>query len=335
MATKPTTPAGRRTHVDVGMRQLVKDTDIDFMGKSRTALFASLAVVAVCFLSIVFIGMKWGLDFTGGTVVEVGYPEAADLDDVRARLAAAGFGGAEVQNFGTANDVLIRLKPVAELPDVDGTVDPAAISSQVLAALQTGAEGKVDMRRVEFVGPKVGDELVEQGGLAMLYALIGILIYVTLRFEWRLALGTIAAIVHDVIITVGIFSLLRLEFDLTVLAAVLAVIGYSVNDSVVVLDRIRENFRKVRRGSSREVMNISINQTLSRTLITSGTTLLAVLALLIFGGPIIRNFSVALLIGILVGTYSSIYIASSTALQLGVSREDLLPQAKTEVDDRP
>ena len=212
-------------------------------------------------------------------------------------------------------------------------VDSAAISSQILRALESADPG-VSMRRVEYVGPQVGDELVNDGGLAMLYAMIGILIYVTLRFEWRLALGTIAATLHDVVFTIGMFSLLHLEFDLTVLAAVLAVIGYSVNDTVVVLDRIRENFRKMRKGTVIEIMNAAINQTLSRTVMTSMTTLLAVIALFFFGGPVIHNFALALIVGVVVGTYSSVYIASYTALLLGLNREDLVPKPK-EVDERP
>ena len=248
------------------------------------------------------------------------------MEGLRAALSAADFGSAEVQHFGTSSEVLIRLAPTGE------ELKAAEVSSRVLETLKSHNE-QAEMRRVEFVGPKVGDELVEQGGLAMLYALIGILIYVTLRFEWRLALGTIAAIIHDVIITVGLFSIFWVEFDLTVLAAVLAVIGYSVNDSVVVLDRIRENFRKMRRGDTITIMNTSINQTLARTLMTSLTTLLAVLTLLFFGGPVIRNFSLALVIGIVVGTYSSIYIASSTALQLGISRDDLMPKARENEED--
>ena len=314
-------------YIDTGMRQIVKDTHYDFMGKRRLAFMISGALLIICLLSILFRGMNWGLDFTGGTVVEVGYPDSVELVGIRVALAEAGFDGAEVQHFGTAKDVLIRLAPKEQL-------QPAQVSSRVLEALES-ADKAVEMRRVEFVGPKVGNELVEQGGLALLYAIIGILIYVTLRFEWRLALGTIAAIVHDVILVVGLFSIFWFEFDLTVLAAVLAVIGYSVNDSVVVLDRIRENFRKIRRGSTIEIINTSVNQTLSRTLVTSGTTLLALLALLILGGPVIRNFSLALFFGIIIGTYSSIYIATATALQLGISKEDLMPKPKEEVDERP
>jgi preprotein translocase subunit SecF len=311
------------------MHTLIKETHVDFMSKGRLALILSMAVLVICVLSLLVRGLSLGLDFTGGTIIEVGYPGPIDVPVVRETLQKAGFSDAQTQHFGTSSDVLIRIAPREGLNSAD-------ISSQVLHALQQGENGAdVEMRRVEFVGPQVGDELVEDGGLAMLYALIGILIYVTLRFEWRLAVGTIAATIHDVVFTIGVFSLFQIEFDLTVLAAVLAVIGYSVNDTVVVLDRIRENFRKMRKGSVAEVMNASINQTLSRTLMTSLTTLLAVVVLFLFGGPVMRDFSLALIIGIVVGTYSSIYIASAGALLLGLSREDLLPRAKEEVDSRP
>ncbi|MDQ2694293.1 MAG: protein translocase subunit SecF, partial [Pseudomonadota bacterium] len=223
------------------MRLLSGNTNIDFLAKGRMALIASLAVLIVCVLSLAIRGMNLGLDFTGGTVIEVGYPQPVDVPEVRQTLAQAGF-AAQVQHFGTSRDVLIRLAPQEGLNSAD-------ISSRVLHALQ-GRNPAAEMRRVEFVGPQVGDELVEDGALAMLYALLGILIYVALRFEWRLAVGTIAATVHDVLFIIGLFSLLGLEFDLTVLAAILAVIGYSVNDSVVVLDRIRENFRRMRKESA-------------------------------------------------------------------------------------
>ena len=309
------------------MRELIKDTHIDFMGKRKMALIASAVVFVICVLSLIVRGMNFGLDFTGGTIIEVGYPQPVDIPSVRAVLSNAGFTGAQAQHFGASTDILVRIAPQEGRDSVE-------ISSELLRALQAQDAG-VEMRRVEFVGPQVGDELVEDGGLAMLYALIGIMIYVTLRFEWRLALGTIVATIHDVVFTIGLFSLFQIEFDLTVLAAVLAVIGYSVNDSVVILDRIRENFRKMRKDSTIEIMNTSINQTMSRTLMTSLTTLLAVVVLFFFGGPVISNFSLALIIGIVVGTYSSIYIASATALELGISRDDLLPKAREEADDRP
>jgi preprotein translocase subunit SecF len=226
-----------------------------------------------------------------------------------------------VQNFGSIHDVLIRL-PVIE------TQNMAELSNEVVAMLQSKNETEIDVRRVEFVGPQVGDELTEQGGLAMLYALIGILIYVSLRFEYRFAIGSVVALIHDVVITLGFFSLTRIEFDLTVLAAILAIIGYSLNDTIVVFDRIRETFLRMRKGTSVEIVNAALNDTLSRTLMTSLTTLLVVMALFIFGGEVIHAFSIALLFGIVIGTYSSIYIASNTILVMGVSKEDLLPPVK-------
>ncbi len=288
-----------------------------------------MLMLAGCVVSLLIRGMSLGLDFTGGTVIEVSYPASVEIPLVRDTLQKAGFGDAQTQHFGTSSDVLIRIPPRQGLNSAD-------LSNQVINALKVMEGGAaVEMRRVEFVGPQVGGELVEQGSLAMFMALLGILIYVAFRFEWRLAVGTIAATVHDVVFTVGVFSLLQIEFDLTVLAAVLAVIGYSVNDTVVVLDRIRENFRRMRKETTLEVMNSAINQTLSRTIMTSLTTLLAVIVLYFFGGPAMRGFSIAMIIGIVVGTYSSIYIASATALYLGVSREDLLPKAKAEVDGLP
>lgn len=311
------------------MRTLIRETHIDFLSKGRIALIASVVVLVVCLATLLIRGLNLGLDFTGGTVIEVGYPSPIPIPTVREALGEAGFSDAQAQHFGTASDVLIRLAPREGANSAD-------ISNQVLTALKAAeGGGQAEMRRVEFVGPQVGQELIEDGGLAMLYALIGILIYVTLRFEWRFAVGTIAATVHDVLFTIGIFTLFQIEFDLTVLAAVLAVIGYSVNDTVVVLDRIRENFRKIRKGTSQEVINTSINQTLARTVTTSFTTLIAVVILYLFGGPMIQNFALALIVGIFVGTYSSIYIASSSALMLGVSREDLLPKAKEAIDERP
>lgn len=297
---------------------------IDFLGRRRAAMFLSAGLLAVSLLSLVVRGLDFGIDFTGGTLIEVGYPSPAELEPIRDALHGAGFEEAAVQHFGTVRDVLVRLAPRAEL-------SRAELSSEVLRVLQQN-EG-VELRRVEFVGPQVGEELTEQGGLAMLIALFGILVYVWLRFEYRFALGAIAAIVHDVVITLGFFSVLGLEFDLTVLAAVLAVIGYSLNDTIVVFDRVRENFRRIRRGSTEEVMNRSLNQTLARTLMTSLTTLLVLAALFILGGELIRGFAAALVVGVLVGTYSSIYVASVAALTLGVSRADLLPIRKEGADD--
>ncbi len=311
------------------MRILGNATHIDFMGRRKFAMVFSTLLILFSLGSLIVRGLNFGIDFTGGTIVEVAYPETADLAELRRVLADAGYPDAQAQHFGTSRDVLIRIAPR------EGR-DRAELSDEVMSALQA-ADAAVEKRRVEFVGPQVGEELTEQGGLAMLYALIGILIYVTLRFEYRFSLGAVAALVHDVIITLGVFSLVQVEFDLTVLAALLAVIGYSLNDTIVVFDRIRENFRRMRKGTPVEVMNTSINQTLARTLMTSITTLLVLLALFFIGGEIIHAFAMALIVGVFIGTYSSIFVAGSTALALGVSKADLMPVQKegAEVDERP
>ncbi len=303
---------------------------IDFLGKRKIALGFSAVLLIVSLISLVSRGLELGIDFTGGTLVEVGYPEAADLGKIRDLLEAGGLGDATVQHFGTSKDILIRLAAAAE------GVSSADLSNRVMELLNQGDLRGV-LRRVEFVGPQVGDELTEDGGLALLYSLFGILIYVAWRFEYRFALGSVAALAHDVLLTLGVFSILALEFDLTVLAAILAVIGYSLNDTIVVYDRIRENFRKMRKGTSLEIMNTSLNQTLSRTLMTSLTTLLVLFSLAFLGGEIIHNFALALIIGVVVGTYSSIYIASPVVLALGVSKADLILPEKEgeEVDNRP
>lgn len=276
--------------------------------------------------SLLFQGLNLGVDFEGGTLIEVGYPAPVELDKIRGQLEAAGFDRAVVQHFGSAQDVLVRIKP-DDRPQSE-------LSNQVLEILR-GASQELQLRRVEYVGPQVGEELRDDGGLAMLYALGLILIYVALRFEYRFSFGAVVALVHDVILTIGFFSLTRIEFDLTVLAAILAVIGYSLNDTIVVFDRIRENFRALRRHSSIEVLNVSINQTLSRTLMTSLTTLLVLLALFFFGGEVIHAFSIALIVGVIIGTYSSVYVAGSSLLVLGVSGQDLDTTAAADVDDRP
>lgn len=302
----------------------------DIMGKRKLALVLSAALIIISIASLATRGLDFGLDFTGGHLIEVGYEQAASLDEVRKSLANGGFDDAVVQHFGSAKDVLVRIAPR------EG-VNSATLSQKVLNLVQGSSSGEVVMRRVEFVGPQVGSELREQGGLAMLYALIGIVIYVWLRFEKKFSVGSVIALVHDVTITLGIFSVFRFEFDLTVLAAILAVIGYSLNDTIVVFDRIRENFRKLRQGTPEEVINISINQTLSRTMITSLTTLLVVLSLFFLGGKVIGGFALALMIGVVVGTYSSIYVASSCVLLLGISKQDLMPVEKEgeELDDMP
>lgn len=303
------------------MQFLSKETHINFMSKRLLAAAFSIILVVVSLGSLVTQGLNFGIDFTGGTMIELGYQEQVELSQLRQDLAEGGYPDATVQNFGSIHDVLIRL-PVIE------TQNMAELSNEVVTMLQSKSETEIDVRRVEFVGPQVGDELTEQGGLAMLYALIGILIYVSLRFEYRFAIGSVVALIHDVVITLGFFSLTRIEFDLTVLAAILAIIGYSLNDTIVVFDRIRETFLKMRKGSSEEIVNTSLNATLSRTLMTSLTTLLVVVALFMFGGEVIHAFSIALLFGIVIGTYSSIYIASNTILAMGVSKEDLLPPVK-------
>ena len=298
---------------------------INFVGNRKYALIFSTILLVVSIASIGFQGLKFGIDFTGGTLIELGYEKTADLEDIRSKLTSANYSGANVQYFGSDTEVLIQLEPQA--------ATSAQLSSSIIRMLGDG----IDVRRVEFVGPKVGEELTNDGGLAMLYALIGILIYVAFRFEYRFALGSIAALVHDVIITIGIFSLLQIEFDLTVLAAILAVIGYSLNDTIVVFDRIRENFLSTRHIEPSPIVNDALNQTLSRTLMTSLTTLIVLLALFYLGGEVIHSFAGALIIGVVIGTYSSIYVASSMILALGISKEDILPseKEKKEIDARP
>ncbi|MBT3136897.1 protein translocase subunit SecF [Alteromonas sp. ALT199] len=298
--------------------QLLKLSEtVNFMSLRIPAMVLSTILILGSFVSLGVNSLNWGLDFTGGTLIEVGYEDAANLEAIRAQLNKSDFEDAIVQNFGSSQDVLIRIAPR------DG-VKAVTIGEQVLAALRADGTA-VDMRRIEFVGPNVGEELTEQGGLAMLVALLCILVYVAMRFEWRFALGSVAALAHDVILTLGLFSVLQIEFDLTVLAAVLAVIGYSLNDTIVVCDRIRENFRKIRKGEPIEIINISLTQTLNRTIITSLTTVLVLVALFYKGGALIHGFATALLFGVVVGTYSSVYIASSVALALGISKEDLMP----------
>ena len=303
--------------------------DFDFMGLRKLAMGLSATLILISLISLATLKLNLGIDFTGGSVIEVGYEQAVELQPIRNMLESNGFGDAIVQHFGSASEVLIRL-----VPKVDQ--DKAELSSQIINLLSDASTGSFDVRRVDFVGPQVGQELAEDGGLAVLYALISILIYVSIRFEYRFSLGAVAALIHDVIINLGIFSLLQLDFDLSVLAAVLAVIGYSLNDTIVVFDRIRENFRKIRKKTSLEITNTSINQTFSRTLMTSLTTLLVLLSLFFLGGEVIHSFALALIIGVLVGTYSSIYVATTTALALGIKRSDLLiPEKDSEEMARP
>ncbi|MEE9447657.1 MAG: protein translocase subunit SecF [Arenicellales bacterium] len=327
-----------------------KKTNINFLGAGKATLVLSVALVLISVASLFSRGLNFGIDFTGGTLVEVGYSQAVEVDSVRKQLNDSGFEDAIVQHFGTAKDVMIRL-PATERENAVGISGEIMQSLRASSgeALSTGIDGQnsvqscdkagqtqacsVQMRRVEFVGPQVGDELANQGGLAMLYALIGILIYVAVRFKWQFSVGSVVALVHDVVITLGVFSVFQFDFSLSVLAAVLAVIGYSLNDTIVVFDRIRENFRKMRKGDRHSIVNASINDTLPRTILTSVTTLLVVLTLLLFGGEVLRGFSIALLIGVVVGTYSSIFVASPTVLALGIQREHLLEAEKLDEDD--
>ncbi len=306
------------------MKLIKEKLNIDFMGKRKLTMIFSVTLMLISVGSFFTRGLNLGVDFTGGTLVEVGYSEVVDLESVRNALATSEFNEATVQYFGNARDVLIRVAPREGFNTAD-------ISGAILELLR--ADGRsIEMRRVEFVGPQVGEELTEDGGLAMIYALLGILIYVALRFQMRFSVGAIAALIHDVVITIGIFSILHLDFDLTVLAALLAVIGYSLNDTIVVFDRIRENFHKMRKVTSIEVINASLNQTLNRTIMTSVTTLLVLMALFLVGGEIIHGFSTALIIGVLVGTYSSIFVASPVTLALGITKEDLMPVEKEGAD---
>ena len=313
------------------MRLIKNKTSINFLGEARRriALFLSIIMVSISISSIFIKGLEFGIDFTGGVLLEVGYPEPANLMKIRTLLENDGFEEVQVQSFGSDKDVLLRLPPQLDQ-------DPNFIRDR-LRNLLASDEPNVVLRRVEFVGPQVGEDLTEQGGLAMIFALMMIFAYVMFRFQWKFAAGAVCALLHDVIITVGFFSLFGFEFDLTVVAAVLAVIGYSLNDTVVAFDRIRENFIKLRGVASHEAMNISINEMLARTIITGVTTLVVLIALLTLGGESVRPFSIALIVGIIIGTYSSIYTAGAIALVLNVNTKDLLPPEKDPelMDDLP
>lgn len=302
---------------------------INFLGLRKFTFAYSIIVLIIAVVSLSIHGLNFAVDFTGGVTVQVSYPQTANLQQIRGTLSAAGYKDAIAQSYGTPREVLIRLQPKKGVSGKD-------TGNAVMALLQKDVP-QVRLEQVNFVGPEVGRDLATKGTMAFVLTLVGILIYIIFRFEWRLAVGGVLATLHDVVFVVGFFSVFHLEFDLNVLAAVLAVMGYSVNDTVVVFDRIREDFRIMRKGTPIEIINLAVNQTLSRTIITSGTTLLVVIALLILGGPVLHGFSVALLVGIIVGTYSSIYIASAIALVLGVSKKDLMVRVKEEkhVDDMP
>ena len=303
------------------MQIISKLTTIDFIGKRFiAAVFSSVLIVASIY-SLSTSGLNFGIDFSGGTKVELAYPQDVQITEVRTTLEQSGYTDSVVQYFGSNRDVLIRI-PLSE------ENNSADVSTQIVELLKTSSQGSlqgnVEVRSVEFVGPTFGKELFEKGILALVYALIGVMIYVMFRFEWKFSVGSVVALIHDVLITVGLFSLLRLEFTLPVLAALLAVIGYSLNDTIVVFDRIRENFRKLREADTLETMNVSINQTLPRTILTSVTTLLVLMALYVYGGDALNGFAATLIIGVLIGTYSSIFVASPTVLALGAKAEDLI-----------
>lgn len=301
--------------------------NFDFMKHRRAALILSALLSVGCLLSLAVRGLNLGIDFTGGVLVEASYPAEADLDAIRSQLETAGFQSAQVQSYGSVSDVLIRLPPA----DTD---DLAAVRDEILGVLRQ-QDSQVIVRRADSIDSQVGEDLTEQGGLALLFAMIMIFIYVALRFRWKLALGAIVATAHDVLMTIGFFSITGMQFDLTVLGSVLAVLGYSLNDTVVVYDRIRDNFRLVRRGTPESITNLSLNQTLARTLVTGVTTLLVLTALLAFAGETLWGFSVALIVGILIGTYSSIYIASAMALLLDIVPADFMPPKREEIDEMP
>lgn len=294
----------------------MKDLQIDFMGKRKYALVLSASLLLMALLSLGFKGLNMGLDFTGGSLLEVGFTEEVDPEEVRNFLEGTGFNNGTVQYFGTNRDLLIRMPP-------QPSANQSSLGDEIFAALKSQYPDGV-LRQSNYVGPAVGDELTEDGGLALLTALIVVMIYILFRFTKQFSVGAVVALTHDVLVVLGLFSIFQWTFDLTVLAALLAVIGYSLNDTIVVSDRIRENFRKLRKSSPVETINQSLNQTLGRTLVTSLTTLFVLLALLFAGGEVIRGFSLALSIGVLVGTYSSIYVAATTLLAMNISREDLL-----------
>lgn len=321
------------TDTDMGMNEeslsIAPERQFDFMALRKLMAGLSVALVLVSIISLIVNSLQFGLDFTGGSLVEVEYSQEQPLDVIRQTLVMSGYDSAVVQTFGSPTDIMVRL----------AETHTATLGDDVLAALRAGSgSAEVTLLRSEFVGAQVGDELREQGGLGMLFALGVVMLYVAMRFQIKFSVGAVVALAHDVLIVLGLFSLFKLEFDLTVLAAILAVIGYSLNDTIVVSDRIRENFRKLRKGDAIAVINLSLNETLGRTLITSLTTLLVLVALFFFGGEMIHGFATALMIGVLVGTYSSVYVASNILLAMKVVREDLLPPVKddtAELDDRP
>ena len=299
------------------------NSKVDFMGARKwTALFSALIFI-ISIGALLVNGLKWGLDFTGGTQIEVSYPQAADLTLIRENLYKIGFKEAQVISYGTSKDVLISIAPRADL-------EQSSLVDKVMGELPGAVK-----QRVDFVGPQVGEELATKGALAIIVALLATMIYIAMRFEYRLAVSSAVALIHDPVLILGVFAMFGIEFDLKALAGLLAVIGYSLNDTIVVFDRVRENFIKIRRATSLEIMNISINQTLSRTIMTSLLTLFVVVALFIYGGETIRGFALALIIGIVIGTYSSIYVAGALAVVMGLDKKVFLPATRREIDERP
>lgn len=299
------------------------NSNVDFMGARKWTAIVSATVFLISIGALLANGLKWGLDFTGGTQIEVAYQSAADLQSIRAHLYDSGFKEAQVVSYGTSKDVLISIAP-------RGEKEQSILVANVMKALP-GAE----KQRVDFVGPQMGKEMATKGTLAIVVSLLATMIYIAMRFEYRLAISSAVALVHDPVLILGVFALFGIEFDLKALAGLLAVIGYSLNDTIVVFDRVRENFIKIRRSTSLEIMNTSINQTLSRTIMTSVLTLFVVVSLFVYGGETIHGFSLALIIGIVIGTYSSIYVAGALAVALGLDRKDFLPTQRKELDDRP
>jgi preprotein translocase subunit SecF len=312
------------------------ERSFDFVGTGRKLTYASAVAVLISIGSLLFNSLEFGLDFTSGSLVEVGYSEPVNVADVSSQLSAAGYQEAQVVAFGSDQDILIRMPVDESLSEVEMASQLVVLGENLLSTLQAGTTADVEIRRMEFVGPRVGEELAESGGMGILVSLGMVMLYVGARFQAKFAIAAVIGLMHDVILTLGVFSLARLQFDLTVLAAVLAIIGYSVNDKIVVFDRVRENFRVLRKGTPAELINISLNQTLSRTTITSGTTLLVVLAMLLAGGDSIQGFAIALTLGIIIGTYSSIYVGSTLLLMMNVSKDDLIPPPKeNEADSLP
>lgn len=300
------------------------NSNIDFMGARKWAAIFSAFVFVFSITSMMMYGLKWGLDFTGGTQIEIHYPKPVDLQEIREKLSKAGFpASTQVLSYGTSQDILVSVAPREKM-------EQSSIVEQVMTAIPGG-----EKRRNEIVGPQVGAELATKGALAIVVSLLATMIYIALRFEYRFAVSSTVALIHDPVLILGIFSWFQIEFDLKALAALLAVIGYSLNDTIVVFDRVRENFRKIRKATPLEIMNASINQTLSRTIMTSLLTLIVVVALFVYGGEAINGFALALMIGIIVGTYSSIYVAGALAIQMGLSKADLMPAQKLDLDDRP